>query len=185
MTDIILYPTDTLYGLGVDATDAEAVAALRALKGSGVEKHISIVVSDIDMMRQYAEVTPLAEKLAKAFFPGKLTIILQGKNLPKELSEDMTIGFRIPNHPAPIHLVTELGKPITATSANISGMQNMKTTEEILAQFGGDASKITRVINVGVLPESLPSTVVDARGSEPIVIREGAITTLAIQQAVV
>lgn len=95
---VTLYPTDTVYGLGVDATDAEAVLRLRELKGSGGEKHYSIVVSDMAMMRQYAEVTPLAERLAAKFLPGKLTLILNMKGLPKELSDDGTIGIRIPAH---------------------------------------------------------------------------------------
>lgn len=174
---IYLYPTDTVYGLGVDARDREAVLALRALKGSGAEKHYSIAVSDIDMMRQYAEVTPLAERLAKKFLPGKLTIVLRPKNLPPELGDGSDeIGVRIPDHPVVHELIKKVGGPITATSANVSGMSPESTVEKILSQFGDRASDIIYDISwPKVLPESLPSTVVDARGDVPILIREGAI----------
>lgn len=174
---IVLYPTDTLYGLGVDATDPEAVMRLKELKGRDDRKPISIAVSDIEMMKQYAKVTPLAETLAKKFLPGKLTLILNAKNLPDELTAgDGTIGVRIPNHPKALELIKKTRKPITATSANVSGMETESTPERILAQFGEKASWITKIIDSGELPPSGPSTVVDARGEEIIIIREGAIS---------
>lgn len=182
---IYLYPTDTVYGLGVDARDPEAVSRLRALKGSGGEKHFSIAVSDIDMMRQYAEVTPLAEKLVKKFLPGKLTIVLRPKDLPKELGDGSDeIGVRIPDHPVVHELIRKIRGPITATSANVSGQPALSTVPEILAQFGDRASAII-YDNAWPqsLPPSLPSTVVDARGTEPVIIREGAITEVAIFEA--
>lgn len=173
---IVLYPTDTIYGLGVDATDADAVSHLFELKGRNENKPISIVVSDVEMMRQYAEVTPLAEKLTAKFLPGKLTIVLKAKNLPDNLTAGTgTVGIRIPNHPVPLRLVRELGKPITATSANVADQPTLSSLKEILAQFGERAGMITEVIDEGLLPESLPSTVVDARGEEPVVLRKGAI----------
>lgn len=178
---IILYPTDTLYGLGVDATDPKVVLRLRELKGRDDGKPISIAVSDIGMMREYAEVTPLAEKLAARFLPGKLTLVLNAKNLPDEITAgDGTIGVRIPNHPQALELIRETGKPLTATSANISGMPSERTVEKILAQFGSKASWITKVIDGGEISESAPSTVVDARGETAAVIREGAISREAI-----
>lgn len=179
---IILYPTDTIYGLGVDATDAEAVSRLRELKGRHDKKPISIVVSDIVMMEQYALVTPLARRLVEKFLPGKLTIVLTAQEiLPKELTAGTgTVGVRIPNHPVAMQLVLELGKPITATSANVADMPTMSTVPEILAQFGEKALLIEKIIDVGELPESHASTVVDARGDVPIIVREGAISKEAL-----
>lgn len=179
---IVLYPTDTIYGLGVDATDPEAVSRLRELKGSGGEKHYSIAVRDLAMMRQFAEVTPLAERLAAAFLPGKLTLVLTAKDLPKELSDDGTIGVRIPNHPVVMQLIEEIGAPITATSANVSGQPTLHTPAEILKQFADKAHLITRVIDAGPLQPSEPSTVVDARGDAPIIIREGAVSKEKIER---
>ena len=187
---ITLYPTDTIYGLGVDATDPEAVLRLREMKGREDGKPISIIVSDVGMMERYAEVTPLARKLAERFLPGKLTLILTahcatsgGCTLaPGIVGEDGSVGIRIPDYPVPLQLVKELGKPITATSANISGMPTKKTPEKILAQFGKKASMITRIIDAGELPESTPSTVVDARGDSPVVLREGALSKKFIDE---
>lgn len=183
---IILYPTDTIYGLGVDATDPEVVLRLQALKGRPDGKPISVVVSDMAMLREYAEVTSLAERLAEALLPGKLTLILRANpriHTPGIVGEDGSIGFRIPNHSVPIALVKKVGKPITATSANVSGMETEKTPEAILKQFGEKASWITEVVDQGELPPSRASTVVDARGEEPIILREGALSKLEIYTA--
>ncbi|TSD06221.1 MAG: tRNA threonylcarbamoyladenosine biosynthesis protein [Parcubacteria group bacterium Greene0714_7] len=179
---ILLYPTDTLYGLGVDALNVEALKKLRTLKGREEGKPISIVVSDMKMAEEYAEVTPLALKLTEAFLPGKLTLILKAKsNLPTELTAGTgTVGIRIPNHVLCLNIVRELGRPYTTTSANVSDMDSKNTVSEILAQFGAQAGMIDRIIDVGELLESLPSTVVDARGLSPHVIREGAISEIDI-----
>lgn len=189
-SNIILYPTDTIYGLGVDATDPEAVLRLKELKGrddlpaQAGGKPISIAVSDVEMLRKYAEVTPLAEKLATRFLPGKLTIVLNAKNLPDELTAGGgTVGIRIPNHPKALELIRKLGKPITATSANVSGMPPERSVEKILAQFGNKGAMIYHSADIPPeLPESGPSTVVDARGGTPLIIREGAIETKDLLQ---
>ena len=175
---ILLYPTDTLYGLGVDALNVEALKKLRALKGREDGKPISIVVSDMEMAEEYAEVTPLALKLTEAFLPGKLTLILNAKDsLPAELTAGTgTVGVRIPNNILCLNIARELGRPYTATSANVSDMDPKNSVPEILAQFGARAGMIDRIIDVGELLESLPSTVVDVRGPAPHVIREGAIS---------
>lgn len=175
---IILYPTDTLYGLGVDALNVEALKKLKTLKGRSDSKPISIVVADMAMAEEYAEVTPLARKLAETFLPGKLTLVLSAKeNLPTELTAGTgTIGIRIPNHLLCLNLARELGRPFTATSANVSDQESKNSATGILAQFGMHAGLIDRVIDVGTLPDSLPSTTVDARGEVPIVLREGAVS---------
>jgi L-threonylcarbamoyladenylate synthase len=176
--EILLFPTDTLYGLGVDALNPEALKKLRALKGREEGKPISIIVSDLAMAEEYAEVTPLARKLAEAFLPGKLTLVLTAKeNLSKELTAGTgTIGIRIPNHILCLNLARELGRPYTATSANVSDMPAQSSVPAILDQFGAKSSLISRIIDAGELLESLPSTVVDARGTEPFIVREGAIS---------
>jgi L-threonylcarbamoyladenylate synthase len=178
MSNITLYPTDTVYGLGVDATDPAAIRALKDLKGrSGddAKKPISIVVTDMEMASKYAEVTPLARSLAERFLPGKLTVVLTAKNLPDELTAGTgTVGIRIPDHSVPLELVRRLGKPVTATSANVAGKPTLSTPEEILKQFGGNAGLIAEVIDGGP-STGTASTVVDARGDTPIVLREGAI----------
>ncbi|MEN9390054.1 MAG: hypothetical protein RLZZ283_154 [Candidatus Parcubacteria bacterium] len=166
----ILYPTDTLWGLGVDATNADAIERLRLMKGSGGAKHYSIVVSDMGMAAQYAAVTPLAEQLAQKFLPGKLTLVLEPHGLPESLGAADEVGIRIPNHPVPLSVVQKFGRPITATSANVSGVDAPLTKDFI------QTNNILVVEEYLPLPDSLPSTVVDARGARLVVIREGAIT---------
>lgn len=183
--EIVLYPTDTLYGLGVDATNEEAIQSLFLLKGRDEKKPLSIMVSDSDMIERYAEVTPLARTLIETFLPGKLTIVLDTKDLPITLTAGTgTVGVRIPDHKKALALVCERSVPITATSANVSGMETKHSVPEILAQFGEKANMITRIIDDGILPPSAPSTVVDARGDTPIILREGAITGEDILQKV-
>jgi len=178
VSDIFLYPTDTVYGLGADATDASAVSRLQELKGRDDIKPISIVVADIAMLEKYAVVTPLAKRLIDTFLPGKLTLVMEAKPgmLPDRITGGTgTVGVRIPDHPVPLSLVRESGRPITATSANVAGMRTESTPQKILAQFGDRASLIGRVIDEGELPPSLPSTVVDARGESAVVLRPGAV----------
>ena len=177
----MLYPTDTLYGLGVDALNVEALQKLKELKGRSAaenKKPISILVADMAMAAEYAEVTPLAQALAAKFLPGKLTLILKAKsNLPDELTAGSgTIGIRIPKHMLCLNIVREFGRPVTATSANVAGEEPMRSVPEILAQFGEKANMIGRVIDSGELLESLPSTVVDARNAKPLLLREGAVS---------
>ncbi len=187
MQKIVLYPTDTVFGLGVDATDPAALEALQELKGREVGKYFPIIVSDTQMARHYALMTPLAERLAKKFWPGKLTLVLTAQNLPAELlAPNRTVGIRVPNHPVALELVRKAGAPLTATSANVSGQRTERTVPEILVQFGSKSKKI--MFNAAwpqELPPSEPSTVVDARGERPVVLREGALSHLAITEAAV
>ncbi|MDE2078802.1 MAG: threonylcarbamoyl-AMP synthase [Patescibacteria group bacterium] len=182
---IVLFPTDTLYGLGVDALNPEAIRKLKELKGRDEKKPVSVIVADMAMAAAYADVTPLAARLAEKFLPGKLTLVLTAKpNLPEELTAGTgTIGIRMPKHVLCLNLARELGRPITATSANVAGEESERSVPDILAQFGERAGMIGKIIDVGELPESKPSTVVDARGEKPVILRDGAISKEAIAAA--
>lgn len=175
---IILYPTDTLYGLGVDALNVDALKRLKKLKGRDEKKPISVIVLDMEMAERYVEVTPLARVLAARFLPGKLTVILKAKNdLPEELTAGTgTVGIRIPNHILCLNLVRDFDRPFTATSANVAGMESKRSVPEILLQFGERAAMIDHVIDSGELIESKPSTVVDAQNEKPLLLREGAVS---------
>ena len=183
---IILYPTDTVYGLGVDATSVDAIRALRELKGGTtvMDKKYLVAVDGLDMVRGIAKVTPLAQKLAHQFWPGALSLVLESTLFPEELTCGTgTVAVRMPDHPAALALVKEFGKPITSTSANLTGQPTLSSVKEILNQFGDKASMVTRVIDGGVLPESKPSTLVDVRGDAPVFLRIGAISEVAILKA--
>lgn len=183
---VILYPTDTVYVLGVDATNAEAIRRLKEIKGRTQNelKPISITVADMAMAAEYADVTQLASRLAFKFLPGKLTLVLScKKSLPYELNGNIgTVGVRIPNHKTCLKLVNDFGKPITSTSANLAGMPTHNNVRDILAQLGDGAVDV--VIDEGLLPPPVPSTIVDARSNTPVIIRESALTRDEIMEVV-
>ncbi|OGG58215.1 threonylcarbamoyl-AMP synthase [Candidatus Kaiserbacteria bacterium RIFCSPHIGHO2_02_FULL_49_16] len=207
---IILYPTDTVYGLGADAFSNKAVGKIYKLKGRDEKKPIHAIVADIKMIEKYAEVSDFARMLAKEFLPGPLTLILKKKAAVKTgIGKGIRkIGFRIPNHKFCIALVKKIGTPITTTSANKSGNKTERTIKAILKQLGvnnsyasvlparrslgaggqktamREKSNIDLVIDAGNPPdggeERLPSTIVDLTGNEPVILREGVISASEI-----
>jgi L-threonylcarbamoyladenylate synthase len=177
---VILYPTDTLYGLGADAFSDEAVAKVYAIKGRDEQKPIHCVVADLDSAAKYAEVNDIARKLAKQFLPGPLTLILKKRpELHSGVAKGIpTIGIRIPKDDFCFALAEKFG-PYTTTSANIAGAENARTVEGILSQLGDRASLIDLAIDAGELPEREPSTVVDVSSGGIKILREGAISSSA------
>lgn len=159
---VVIYPTDTLYGLGADATYDVAVNKVFKIKGRKTEQLLSWIFVDIEMVKQYTIVSNKNEAILKKYLPGKYTFILLSKFPGK------TIGVRIPDYPIARELSKRLGKPITATSANRSGKPPINNLDG-LNSLGAD-----NILWVGSLPLSKPSTVVDLTGSKPKVIRKGA-----------
>jgi len=172
---VIIYPTETSYAIGADATNVEAVEKVREIKNRPAEKPISVVVDSLKTMKWYAELDFSSMRLADAFMPGPLTLVVKKKpTLPKDLSGD-TVAFRVSRHPFTQQLCSEAGLPITATSANISGEEaifEVNTEEEIIG-------KVDAVFDSGKLPETLPSTIYNA--VERKVIREGVISKEIIE----
>ncbi len=184
---VVLYPTDTLYGLAVDAENAEAVRKLRQIKGSSEDKLIQILVRDVSMLEKYARVTGLARSLATTFLPGALAMVLDSfVPFPNGIvdPDHHTISVRIPNHAFCLNLAERFGRPFTTTSANRSGLETLTTIDEILEQLGTQGYVIDVVVDEGVIENRHPSTIVDARGHAPILIREGAIPRGLVQRVV-
>jgi L-threonylcarbamoyladenylate synthase len=174
---VILYPTDTLYGLGADATSTEAIAKIYAIKGRDEKKPLHAIVSDIHMANEYGEVNEKAFALACAYLPGPLTLILR-KRADIAMSKDRDeFAIRIPDNRFCIELAKAFGKPYTTTSANLSGEATGRSVSAILDQLGERASLIDLVIDAGELPERKPSTIVNIRTGEPVIEREGAISS--------
>jgi L-threonylcarbamoyladenylate synthase len=190
---VILYPTDTLYGLGADAFSDEAVAKVYSIKGRDEKKPIHCIVLDIQTAQRYTEVNDLARKLAEKFLPGPLTLVLkksaQGRSalggksqVDSGIGRDTyTIGIRIPQNEFCLELARTFG-PYTTTSANVAGAEGLRSVPEILAQLGEHASMIDLAIDAGELPQRKPSTVVDVSSSEVKILREGAISAAEISQ---
>lgn len=166
---IVLYPTDTLYGLGADVANPAALAELNLLKGREEGKPMSVIVPDIASMERVAVVNATAKKLAEQFLPGALTLVLRARG-------GGTVGVRIPDDPFALALARIFGKPYTATSANRAGEQTPQTISDILAHFGSAAEHLSLVVDGGVRESAKPSTVVSCVSDVPEILREGVIT---------
>ncbi len=185
---IMLYPTETLYALGVNALDAGALEKLYLLKERDNAKKASWLVRSAEDIERYAEMTPAAAEIAKLFLPGSLTLILKAKDhISDELiASDRTIGFRISSDPVAQKLIAEFmethNAPLTCTSANVSGSSTLSTPGEILQQFGPRASMVTKILDDGPR-KGLASTIVRVMGEKVDILREGEITEAQIRQA--
>lgn len=174
---IVLYPTDTLYGLGVDANNREAIERLKELKGRDKKKPISVIVPSFEQISAYAHMNAHARALAEKFFPGALTLVLPSKNtISAELTLNNSIGIRIPDDAFCLALAREFGLPFTTTSANRAGRETAKDIRHVLEQFGARAHEIDLVIDGGERRGEHPSTVIRCTEETPFVLREGALS---------
>jgi L-threonylcarbamoyladenylate synthase len=180
---VIIYPTDTIYGLGADATSVAGVERIRTIKGRADDKPILAMVTDLDMLEEYAVVTPLARRLAHRFLPGPLTLVLDtmSDTLAPIAAVDGSVGFRVPNDRLCLELVALHGAPITSTSVNRAGAEPATALDALCEVLGDGCNEIDLILNTGALPASAPSTIVDARGSCPIVLRHGTIDGNALR----
>lgn len=180
---VVLYPTDTLYGLGANALSDATVDTIYEIKGRDEKKPIHALVSDAEMIERYAELDGRARMLISKHLPGPLTLVLRKKSHVSSGIARLgdTMGFRIPANAFCLGLAKRFDAAITTTSANMAGEISACSVDEILAQLG--TTKIDLVIDAGVLPERLASTVVDISGDEMLVLREGAISRAEIERA--
>lgn len=165
---LIIYPTDTVYGLGADAENEDAVRRIYEVKGRPEEKKLTIAVSNITMAERYAIIDEYSRKLMEKFLPGKVTFILKKTPRVPDVLNPVAIGIRIPNFPVVLELIGRFGRAITATSANKSGRPPKLDPDEAASEVEADL-----ILDFGLLPPSRPSTVVDLTGGEPVLIREG------------
>ena len=175
---LVLFPTETTYGAGVDACNPEAVTKLLTYKSRREGKPLSIAVTDLAMAQQYVEVNDQANTLYQQFLPGPVTVVSLGKGMVAAgvESEFCTLGVRIPDYPLVHAVVNALGRPITATSANGSGAKRPYTIEDVLNHLSAmQTALIDLIIDAGQLPVRPPSTVIDTTLSTPITLREGGI----------
>lgn len=179
----VVYPTDTAYGLAVDATNSKAVEKLYRLKGRDFNKPVHVIMPAKDFHTvQYGS---LAKKLIKKYWPGPLTIVLplkaKGASWQKLSAGTKTLGIRYPDNKIAQSLVESLNKPITTTSANISGKLVCYSIGEVKKQFEKSKIKPDFYINGGKLPKVLPSTIVSLVEGVKI-IRGGPISEKEIKR---
>ncbi|NCN45325.1 MAG: hypothetical protein COU63_01225 [Candidatus Pacebacteria bacterium CG10_big_fil_rev_8_21_14_0_10_36_11] len=171
---LVIYPTETVYGIGVDATNPIAVEKLLKYKSRREGKPLSIAVTDKKMAQKYVEFSNQAEQFYDRFLPGPYTLVSKGKHLvaPFVESEFGTLGIRISSHPLISEIVKTFGKPITATSANASGEKRPYSIQDILDRLSEKQKKlINLIIDAGTLPPNEPSIVIDTTLSTPLTVR--------------
>lgn len=176
---LVVFPTETTYGAGVDACNQAAVDKLLRYKSRREGKPLSIAVTDLDMAECYVEVNEQAHTLYRQFLPGPVTVVSQGRGVVASgvESEFGTLGVRIPDYPLVLDLVRTLGRPITATSANGSGQKRPYTIADILTRLSAKQQElIDLVIDAGQLPNRPPSTVIDTTLAAPVTLRQGSVT---------
>jgi L-threonylcarbamoyladenylate synthase len=175
---LIIYPTETCYGLGADAQNPKAIDKLLKYKGNRKRKPVSIAVSDKKMANNYAVLNPTAKNIFSKFLPGPITVVANGKHkVDSRLeSETGTLGIRYPDHPIPKNIIKKFKKPITATSANVSGGKTPYSVEDILSDISDNKKKlIGLIIDAGTLERNPPSVVINTTGEELEILRRGKI----------
>jgi tRNA threonylcarbamoyl adenosine modification protein (Sua5/YciO/YrdC/YwlC family) len=171
---VIIYPTDTVYGIGCDITKPKAVERIIKIKGiKPKEAQFSFMCSDLSHISDFARVDNSTFKLLKRNLPGPFTFILPGFNRVPDyfMSKRKTVGIRIPDHPIPIELVKLLGNPILTTSLKDDDEVLEYTTDPELI-FEKYSDLVDLVIDAGY-GDNIPSTIIDCTEEEPIVVREG------------
>ena len=171
---LIAFPTDTVYGIGGCAFQADAIERIYLVKGRSTLKAIPILLGDPEFVEQITPpLSPTVKRLTDRFWPGPLTLVLPLlSSLPENLSPTPTIGLRIPDHMFTRALLRETG-PLAATSANLSGKPSALTADEVQSQLG---SRVDLILDGGRSPGEMASTVLDCTAENPVVLREGPLT---------
>jgi L-threonylcarbamoyladenylate synthase len=173
---LVAFPTETFYGLGAAALNAAAVRRVFEVKGRPSSMPLLVLVDSAARVRQVViEVSERARALMDRHWPGALTLVFRAApQLPAELTGGTgTVGVRVPNHRVPRALVSQLGLPVTAPSANPTGGDPPTTADGVLAYF---RDVLDLVLDGGPTPGGVPSTVVDVTVDPPRVLRQGAVT---------
>jgi L-threonylcarbamoyladenylate synthase len=172
---VVAMPTDTLYGLAVDPFNTTAVEKLFALKGRAENQPIPLVATDNGQVYDWiGELSPLGFLLAEKFWPGPLTLIMRAPlTIDRRIAgAGHTVGVRVPEHDVTRALCAAAGRPLTATSANISGQPATADPEVVVRTIG---SGLDVLLDAGTTRGGAPSTLVDVTRPDPILVREGAI----------
>lgn len=180
---IVAFPTDTVYGLGVDVFNADALARLRAAKGRQEDAPFPVLLAGMEQLDMVVQpVPPEIDPLTEKFWPGALTLVLPTSvKLPPALLRDGRVGVRLPDDPICRRLIFQLGHPITGTSANQTGQPPAMTADDVRRTLGG---KVDFILDAGRAQGGTPSTVLNLGPEGASVLREGAIPTdILIQTA--
>ena len=179
--ELVVLPTDTVYGVGADAFAPDAVAAILAAKGRGREMPPPVLIPSVQTLDGLATHVPVyARDLIRAFWPGPLTLVFVAQSsLMWDLGEtNGTVAVRMPKDDMALKLLDVIG-PMAVTSANVSGQTPAKTILEAQAQLG---SAVSVYLDAGPCSDSLPSTMLDCTGEAPVILRAGAVSAVRVQE---
>ena len=180
---LVAFPTETVYGLGADATNGEAVAGIFAAKGRPRFNPLIVHVRDLAQAETLAEFSDSARTLAAAFWPGALTLALpRRKNCPLSLLVSAgldTVALRVPSHPLAMRLIAETGRPLAAPSANASGRVSPTTAAHVAEELG---DKVELILDGGATSLGIESTVIGYEHGRPVLLRPGAVPREAIEK---
>jgi L-threonylcarbamoyladenylate synthase len=180
---LVAFPTETVYGLGADATNGEAVAAIFAAKGRPRFNPLIVHVPDLSAARRQGVFHPLAEKLAAAFWPGPLTLVLPrlaDASVSLLVSAGLdSVALRVPSHPLALALLRAAQRPLAAPSANASGRITATSAAHVAQELG---TKLAMILDGGATPLGLESTVIGFDGEKAVLLRPGAIAREEIER---
>ena len=171
---LVIYPTDTVYGLGCDITNTKALERIAKIKGVKLEKaNFSFICSDLSHISDYIkQIDTSTFKILKRALPGPYTFILPGNNnLPKEFKKKTTVGIRVPDNAIALEIVRQLGNPIVSTSIHDEDeVLEYSTDPELIFEKW---QNLVNIVIDGGYGDNIGSTIIDLSGFEPVVIREG------------
>ena len=172
---VIAFPTDTAYGLGADPFNPIAIERIFEIKGRAETKPILLLVNSLAMAESVSRASAMFHTVVQRFWPGPLTVIVRSAACipPNVTAGTNSVGLRWPVAPLATNLVERLGQPITATSANRSGMPSAVTAEEVRARLG---ESVDALIDGGTLPSRTGSTLLDLTSDPPVLLREGPVS---------
>lgn len=180
---LVAVPTETVYGLAADGTNEKAVSEIYRVKGRPEVKPISLLVNGTDAFSLCRDVPESAYKLAEAFWPGPLTIILKRTDKVADIvtAGGETVGLRCPRHEVTLKIIEACGLPLATPSANISGQKSPKSAQDVLDSFFG---KIDAVVDGGICELGIESTIVDLSNDIPRILRQGALLSSDISEVI-
>ena len=185
---LVTFPTETVYGVGADATNAAAVARIYEVKGRPADHPLIVHLADMQDIADWSDDIPdYAIDLARSFWPGPMTLILKRSELAKDFitGGQETVGLRVPDHVIALALLGEFkklgGKGLAAPSANRFGHVSPTTANAVQAELGGYLNKEDLVLDGGPCPVGVESTIIDCTGDAPRILRPGAITEAEIE----
>lgn len=181
--ELVAFPTDTVYGLGAPCSDDNAVRKVFGVKGRPLSKPLPLLIADAMMAEWVAEMTPVAHRLASAFWPGALTIVIRRRPEFRSmaLAKQETVALRVPAHDLVRDIVRGLGEPLTGTSANRTGGRPPVSAQEVAFGLG---EMISLVIDGGHTAGGRESTVIDVSSEDgPRIVREGPVQREELERA--